>query len=193
MCRPQVISNALHVKPSPIQVCVFSPKAKVPKWAKQNMNLTSGHHCCLWALLLLSYNLLVITCLPLNLSRKSALNELRPRAIDMSQVLKLLSPQRHDKIEKRSITAFVTDPALLVTILHSLEVAYWTLPFGFILTPIINLFRMPNRRRMEVRKEAESLKVQQFYQTLTTAIEKIEKLNNGKSLAVPANEQKEAV
>lgn len=52
---------------------------------------------------------------------------------------------------------------------------------------------MPNRRRMEVRKEAESLKVQQFYQTLTTAIEKIEKLNNGKSLAVPANEQKEAV
>ncbi len=111
----------------------------------------------------------------------------------MSQVLKLLSPQRHDKIEKRSITAFVTDPALLVTILHSLEVAYWTLPFGFILTPIINLFRMPNRRRMEVRKEAESLKVQQFYQTLTTAIEKIEKLNNGKSLAVPANEQKEAV
>ena len=111
----------------------------------------------------------------------------------MSQVLNLLSSQRHDKIEKRSITAFVTDPALLVTILHSLEIAYWTLPFGFILTPIINLFRMPNRRRMDVRNEEDSLKVQQFYQTLTKAIEKIEKLNNSKTSAVAKVEQQETV
>ena len=55
-----------------------------------------------------------------------------------------------DKKEGQSlfstITSFVTDPALLVTILHSLEVAYWTLPFGMVVKPIINLFRIPNRR-----------------------------------------------
>lgn len=151
------------------------------------MNLTTKLHCCLWALILLSH-LLVITCLPLNFVRKSAHSELRPKSIDMSQVLSLLSNPRHDKIEKRSITAFVTDPALLVTILHSLEVAYWTLPFGFILTPIINLFRMPNRRRIGVRNEEDNLKVQQFYQTLTKAIEKIEKLNHSKASAAVASE-----
>lgn len=42
---------------------------------------------------------------------------------------------------------FLTDPSLLITVLHSLEVAYWTFPFGFILTPVINFFRVPNRRR----------------------------------------------
>jgi len=42
---------------------------------------------------------------------------------------------------------FITDPSLLITVLHSLEVAYWTFPFGFVLSPIINFFRVPNRRR----------------------------------------------
>lgn len=41
---------------------------------------------------------------------------------------------------------FLADPSMFVTILHSLEVAYWSLPFGFVLMPIINFFRVPNRR-----------------------------------------------
>lgn len=156
------------------------------------MNPTTELHCSFWTLILLSH-ILVITCLPLNFARKSTLSELRPKAIDMSPVLKLLSNPRHDKIEKRSITAFVTDPALLVTILHSLEVAYWTLPFGFILTPIINLFRMPNRRRIGVRNEEDNLEMQQFYQTLAKAIEKIEKLNHSKASTVASEKTQKAV
>lgn len=180
MCSPKVISNVLQVNHF---LLVFIESCL----QVDEMNLTTELYCCFLALILLSQHLL-ITCLPLNFARKSGLGELRPRAIDMSQVLNLLSNQRHDKIEKRSITAFVTDPALLVTILHSLEVAYWTLPFGFILTPIINLFRMPNRRRIGVRNEEDNLKVQQFYQTLAKAIEKIENLNNIKTSAT-ANEK----
>lgn len=44
---------------------------------------------------------------------------------------------------------FITDPSLLITVLHSLEVAYWTFPFGFLLKPVINFFRVPNRRSLE--------------------------------------------
>lgn len=42
---------------------------------------------------------------------------------------------------------FLADPALFVSILHTLEVAYWSMPLGFLLMPIINFFRMPNKRR----------------------------------------------
>ena len=103
-------------------------------------------------------------------------------AIDLPRVFKLLPSGRQPSIEPRSITAFVTDPALLVTILHSLEIAYWTLPFGFILTPIINLFRMPNRRTgSQSDINVDSVQTKKFYQTLIKAIEKIEKLNKQKT------------
>jgi hypothetical protein len=52
---------------------------------------------------------------------------------------------------------FLTDPSLLITVLHSLEVAYWTFPFGFILTPVINFFRVPNRRRSLELSAAEKI------------------------------------
>ena len=69
-----------------------------------------------------------------------------PSEDNLNQLLRLL-PRPRDKIQARSsLIPFLTDPALLVTILHSLEIAYWTLPFGFILSPIMNLFRIPNRR-----------------------------------------------
>lgn len=77
------------------------------------------------------------------------------RTINTGHIADILAsiPTISDKMANSSkgstfstLTAFVTDPALLVTILHSLEVAYWTLPFGVIFKPIMNLFRMPNRR-----------------------------------------------
>lgn len=102
-----------------------------------------------------------------------------PTAYDLNRVMKLLGSSR-DKIEPRGLTAFVTDPALLVTILHSLEIAYWTLPFGFILTPIINLFRMPNRRLgrdIANRQSIDVADVNHFHQTLLKAINKMQRLN----------------
>lgn len=57
--------------------------------------------------------------------------------------------KRHElpaAIQPRRLFDFITDPSLLITVLHSLEVAYWTFPMGFALSPIINFFRVPNRR-----------------------------------------------
>lgn len=51
-----------------------------------------------------------------------------------------------EAVSPRRLFDFVTDPSLLITILHSLEVAYWTFPFGFLLMPVINFFRVPNKR-----------------------------------------------
>jgi len=99
-------------------------------------------------------------------------------SIDVNPVLKLLQSNLPPKIKPRSITAFVTDPALLVTILHSLEIAYWTMPFGFILTPIINLFRMPNRRMDEDHNgSVNNARTRHFYRMLIKSIAKIEKMN----------------
>ena len=97
-----------------------------------------------------------------------------------TKLMNLLLPKKHHKIDKRSITAFVTDPALLVTILHSLEVAYWTMPFGFLLQPIINLFRMPNRRSdtssgFNFNSDA---KVRELYRNLIRTIHKFETLEH---------------
>lgn len=61
-------------------------------------------------------------------------------------------------ISPRRLFDFITDPSLLITVLHSLEVAYWTFPLGFVLTPVINFFRVPNRRSLEVSSKASSLK-----------------------------------
>lgn len=51
-----------------------------------------------------------------------------------------------EAVSPRRLFDFVTDPSLIITILHSLEVAYWTFPFGFLLMPVINFFRVPNKR-----------------------------------------------
>ena len=51
-----------------------------------------------------------------------------------------------DAVSPRRLFDFVTDPSLIITILHSLEVAYWSFPFGFMLMPVINFFRVPNKR-----------------------------------------------
>lgn len=69
-------------------------------------------------------------------------------SINLIQLLnagKASKPQSRQQIPGMD---FLADPSLLVTILHSLEIAYWSLPLGFVLMPIINFFRIPNRRRM---------------------------------------------
>lgn len=146
------------------------------------MKLSVRQLCLLALTSLLSLHL--AECVPLTVSGKTSRGDISTSAIDVSRVLRFLQSKSAPKMEARSITAFVTDPALLVTILHSLEVAYWTLPFGFILTPIINLFRMPNRRRIETRTEMASPQTQNFYQTLEDAIKKIEKLNKEKKSSI---------
>ena len=74
---------------------------------------------------------------PISTSRRVA--EKKAVRSDSMPSIESLSPKR--------FFDFLTDPSLLITVLHSLEVAYWTFPFGFILTPVINFFRVPNRRR----------------------------------------------
>lgn len=97
---------------------------------------------------------------------------------DQLKILRNLLPPKQDKIEARNtITAFITDPSLLVTILHSLEIAYWTLPFGFILTPIMNIFRMPNRRRNDDQPiQLDRERLTQLYLALNKAIAQLERL-----------------
>lgn len=53
---------------------------------------------------------------------------------------------RIDGPESRLTLDFMLDPSLFVSILHTFEVAYWTMPFGFLLMPILNIFRVPNKR-----------------------------------------------
>lgn len=45
-----------------------------------------------------------------------------------------------EAISPRRIFDFITDPSLIITILHSLEVAYWSFPMGFLLMPVSQLF-----------------------------------------------------
>ena len=54
---------------------------------------------------------------------------------------------RPDPIEPRILLDFLADPSIFVTMLSSLEQMYMTFPFGFLLKPIVNFFRVPNRRR----------------------------------------------
>ena len=54
---------------------------------------------------------------------------------------------RPDQIESRILLDFLADPSIFVTMLSSLEQMYMTFPFGFLLKPIVNFFRVPNRRR----------------------------------------------
>jgi len=56
-----------------------------------------------------------------------------------------------EQVSPRRLFDFVTDPSLIITILHSLEVAYWTFPFGFLLMPVINFFRVPNKRSAKLK------------------------------------------
>ena len=89
-----------------------------------------------------------------------------------------------DRASARGMFDFMTDPSLVVTILHTLEVAYWTLPMGFLLMPIINFFRVPNRRsgrsgesqpRMGTKEELRRT-LDRFYTILSKAIDKYERL-----------------
>lgn len=63
-----------------------------------------------------------------------------------------------EQLSPKRFFDFLTDPSLLITVLHSLEVAYWTFPFGFILTPVINFFRVPNKRSLESMRKSERVK-----------------------------------
>lgn len=62
---------------------------------------------------------------------------------------RLAYPPTPDAIQPRMFFDMFSDPSLIVTILYTLEVAYWTLPLGYLLMPLINFFRVPNRRRMD--------------------------------------------
>ena len=72
-------------------------------------------------------------------------------SVSSSLINKLLVNQRAQS--RQSPLDFLTDPSLLVTILHSLEVAYWSTPLGFVLMPIINFFRVPNKRSSHYNPE----------------------------------------
>lgn len=80
---------------------------------------------------------------------KIQVNKQKDKIISESKLLQILRQYRinQPKASPRQLD-FLADPSLLVTILHSLEIAYWSLPLGFVLMPLINFFRIPNRRRM---------------------------------------------
>ena len=88
-----------------------------------------------------------------------------------------------DAVSSRGLFDFMTDPSLVVTILHTLEVAYWTLPLGFLLMPIINFFRVPNRRNGRLNRrvsanEKENLQImsKKFYEILKKTLENYENI-----------------
>lgn len=129
----------------------------------------------LWCVLLnVNTFTILVTCKPYER------NDIKPDKANKNIDSQLMFIPKHlqtrmDMIQPRSsITAFVTDPALLVTILHSLEVAYWTLPFGFIIKPIINLFRMPNRRSDDLA--VNDVQLNNFYRKFVQSVKKIESL-----------------
>lgn len=85
-----------------------------------------------------------------------------------------------EQLSPKRFFDFLTDPSLLITVLHSLEVAYWTFPFGFVLTPVINFFRVPNRRSLDVmsksnlrskRSNVDAWQLQRSHQRLLNSIE----------------------
>jgi hypothetical protein len=104
---------------------------------------------------------------------KGAGISIRRSGAEKRSSLEQLSPKR--------FFDFLTDPSLLITVLHSLEVAYWTFPFGFVLTPVINFFRVPNRRSLDAksgRRKRSSLndpKLKLLHVQLMKSIEKAEK------------------
>lgn len=59
--------------------------------------------------------------------------------------MKYLNPS--DQLEGRILLDFFADPSVFVTMLSFLEQMYLTFPFGFLLKPLVNFFRVPNRRR----------------------------------------------
>lgn len=135
----------------------------------------------LWCVLLIVNTFTVlVTCKPF---QRNVPEPDKPDA-SIDPVVVMAAPNRlqsrMDSIQPRSsITAFVTDPALLVTILHSLEVAYWTLPFGFIMKPIINLFRMPNRRSDDLA--VQDVRLNNLYNKFLQSIHKLETIQKRSS------------
>ncbi len=106
---------------------------------------------------ILIYLLVII----LYLTTKSTANELSLNSTSSmsshSRIMKLANVltkfgRNKDVMSSRALFNFITDPSLAVTILYTLEIAYWTLPLGFLLMPIINFFRVPNRRIGRLRR-----------------------------------------
>lgn len=89
--------------------------------------------------------------LPLLLPPDSPASTISRGDFSSSNSLTIQPRQSLESLSPKRFFDFITDPSLLITILHSLEVAYWTFPFGFLLKPIINFFRVPNRRSLDSR------------------------------------------
>lgn len=90
-----------------------------------------------------------------------------------------------EQLSPKRFFDFLTDPSLLITVLHSLEVAYWTFPFGFVLTPVINFFRVPNRRSLDImsksnvrpkRSNVDAIQLQRVHQRLVNSMEHANRL-----------------
>jgi len=101
----------------------------------------------------------------------------------MANSVAKLEPRGADPFSPRFIFDFLTDPSLVVTILHTLEVAYWTLPLGFLLMPIMNFFRVPNRRTTRFKRKTHhyindniALVVQDFHDLLRKSVNTYRKL-----------------
>ena len=138
--------------------------------------------------ILKSHIIITVVCIGFNCGS----NEVSSKSLDMSfksnaiKWLNGVTNQRRqaDAVSPRFIFDFLTDPSLVVTILHTLEVAYWTLPLGFLLMPIINFFRVPNRRngrfnRKLGQKEKQDFEqiIQKFYEILKKSVKNFEKLD----------------
>ena len=117
------------------------------------------------------------------LTRSPAAVELLPKAERRS------GPQPRTSLEQLSpkrFFDFLTDPSLLITVLHSLEVAYWTFPFGFVLTPVINFFRVPNRRSLDATSKSDrtrrsaihAVQLAHLHRQLLQSVAKMQQLNS---------------
>lgn len=58
----------------------------------------------------------------------------------------LSNPVHQRKLEKRSVQT-IFDPQVWIAIIYTLESVFMSVPFGFIIGPLANFFRVPNRRK----------------------------------------------
>lgn len=142
--------------------------------------------------LLFSYNFL-LACLTIcsaeyikdNTDSSSSLN-LNSKLSSRSGSLNFdVASARQMGLPIQEIFGFLSDPSLIVTLLYTLEIAYWTLPLGFFLTPFINFFRVPNRRNGRIARKFVSKKDNEFLiyilENLLKSIETYNKINLKKS------------
>ena len=71
-------------------------------------------------------------------------------------------PGRPESLEPRILLDFIADPSIFVTMLSLLEQMYLTVPFGFLLKPVVNFFRVPNRRRKRSMESSVLNQIQKF-------------------------------